>query len=387
MYKEFLYVLNECLKHTKVTKNGLNYVSLYHLANNHHVSPLVYNCIYENNDIPSELKQVWKKNVLTSVAGQALRSQVFLDVYKDFMKENLRVIVVKGIILRNLYPEPDFRPSNDEDIYVQEKDLKRIIDIFLKYKFVVVNDKDDVVILYDKYSGLCVEIHTSLFDKESEFFNRYQMHFDNVFDNLYEFNINKNVVYSLSHEQHFLFLSFHLIKHILHSGVGIRQIMDLFMYYKEYGKDMDISYIYDVYKKMEIDYVMDNIFSFGKDTFELDDIYLKESYTYINDYEELILDLLESGLYGKTSIERIHSANITVSATSGHNTLKNSLFPPLKTLKSRYTYLNKYPFLLPLAWITRITKYVLDRKSGNKKETIDIGNKRVEMLKKYKVIK
>lgn len=61
MYKEFLYVLNECLKHTKVTKNGLNYVSLYHLANNHHVSPLVYNCIYENNDIPSELKQVWKK--------------------------------------------------------------------------------------------------------------------------------------------------------------------------------------------------------------------------------------------------------------------------------------------------------------------------------------
>ena len=312
---------------------------------------------------------------------------MFLDVYKDFMKENLRVIVVKGIILRNLYPEPDFRPSNDEDIYVQEKDLKRIIDIFLKYKFVVVNDKDDVVILYDKYSGLCVEIHTSLFDKESEFFNRYQMHFDNVFDNLYEFNINKNVVYSLSHEQHFLFLSFHLIKHILHSGVGIRQIMDLFMYYKEYGKDMDISYIYDVYKKMEIDYVMDNIFSFGKDTFELDDIYLKESYTYINDYEELILDLLESGLYGKTSIERIHSANITVSATSGHNTLKNSLFPPLKTLKSRYTYLNKYPFLLPLAWITRITKYVLDRKSGNKKETIDIGNKRVEMLKKYKVIK
>ena len=62
---------------------------------------------------------------------------MFLDVYKDFIKEGLKVAVIKGIVLRYLYPEPDFRPSNDEDIYVQSKDLNQTHLILMVQLFMI----------------------------------------------------------------------------------------------------------------------------------------------------------------------------------------------------------------------------------------------------------
>ena len=60
------------------------------------------------------------------------------------------------------------------------------------------------------------------------------------------------------------------------------------------------------------------------------------------------------------------------------------LFPSAGKLAGRYKYLEKHPYLLPIAWITRIFKYGKER--SNPSESINIGNRRVEMLKEYEVI-
>ena len=53
-----------------------------------------------------------------------------------------------------------------------------------------------------------------------------------------------------------------------------------------------------------------------------------------------------------------------------------------------YKYLEKYPFLLPVAWISRIFKYSVEIKDNNSAmESIKIGNKRVELMREYKIIK
>ena len=68
----------------------------------------------------------------------------------------------------------------------------------------------------------------------------------------------------------------------------------------------------------------------------------------------------------------------------------SSLFPNVDQLKSRYSYLNKYPVLLPVAWISRIIKYgkeTMNTQNNDAKETLRIGNQRIELLRQYKVIK
>ena len=66
-----------------------------------------------------------------------------------------------------------------------------------------------------------------------------------------------------------------------------------------------------------------------------------------------------------------------------------TLFPPVKSMERRYPYLKKYPMLLPVAWVSRILKYRQETsKSQNNDaaQAVAIGNRRVELLKQYKIL-
>lgn len=105
------------------------------------------------------------------------------------------------------------------------------------------------------------------------------------------------------------------------------------------------------------------------------------------DYQDLLADILDAGVFGKSSMERLHSSTITLHALeSGKSSVLKSLFPSLKSMKGKYSYLNSYPFLLPIAWGNRIFHYVFSKDQGSGKKTIELGNQRIELLRKYDVI-
>mgnify|MGYP005805983577 CR=1 FL=1 len=68
----------------------------------------------------------------------------------------------------------------------------------------------------------------------------------------------------------------------------------------------------------------------------------------------------------------------------------SSLVPDKEYMAGKYTYLEKYPFLLPGAWGSRNLNYMKETqgtKNNDAKESIAIGNQRIELLKKYKIIR
>lgn len=111
---------------------------------------------------------------------------------------------------------------------------------------------------------------------------------------------------------------------------------------------------------------------------------------------DLLEDLLDGGVFGDSSLSRKHSSNITLQAVSEDKkgkkasaSIVQSLFPDRKYMERTYTYLKDYPFLLPVTWVFRIGKYVKEtRQTGGNdaRESIEIGNKRVDLMKKYKII-
>ena len=115
------------------------------------------------------------------------------------------------------------------------------------------------------------------------------------------------------------------------------------------------------------------------------------------DETDMLMDLLDSGIYGNANMSRKHSSNMTLDAVAADksgkkisNTVWKSLFPSAKKLEGRYPYLKKYPILLPVAWIDRILKYRKETAvvGGNDAaESVKIGNQRIELLKKYGIIK
>ena len=104
------------------------------------------------------------------------------------------------------------------------------------------------------------------------------------------------------------------------------------------------------------------------------------------DFEDLLTDIWDAGVFGKSSQERLHSSTITLSAAEGKKSLRSTLFPSLKSMQQKYQYLKKVPILLPVAWCSRVLQYVFDKKEGSAKAAIEIGNQRVRLLQKYGII-
>lgn len=391
MNQIFLSLLKDARLNQKTKPLLVNYDELFQLSSQHQVIPLIYNQIYSFPDFPAELKEYWKRLALKENAIQAIKTDKFLKVYAQFLKHDLKVVVVKGLICRSLYPQPDNRPSNDEDLYVEKEAFEKASDILLQEGFQMIESGDDVTTFMNPVCGLTIELHTALFSKDSKAYGQYQDLFDDAFEHLVIHTIANTEIYSLSYDLHLLFLIMHFVKHFLHGGVGIRQVMDIVMYSETYGDKIDWPSIYQALANQNVLTLIENVFALAHQylAFDYEKIVLPQDYQEdLYDYQDLLDDILDAGIFGKSSAERLHSSTITLNATvSGRTSIIKSVFPRAKDISGRYPYLKKYPFLLPIAWFHRLFHYLTNKKDGNKQKTIEIGAHRVELLKKYEVIK
>ena len=110
------------------------------------------------------------------------------------------------------------------------------------------------------------------------------------------------------------------------------------------------------------------------------------------DTDALLSDILEGGITGNSSLDRLHSSSITLQAAMGKgdktNRILRTVFPSAKELSKRYPYLEKAPVLLPAAWFSRIADYLKESRSSEKgavnaSETIRIAEERIRLLSQY----
>lgn len=389
MNSELIALLKDARLNRTSEPIKLDYQKLFDLASQHQISALIYNQIYNFDDFSEDIKQRWKRDALKINAFQTRKTMKILQVYRQFLKQGLKVLIVKGLVCRSLYPQPDNRQSNDEDLYVRKEEYETVKDILLKNNFTVISENDDVTTFIDPVSGLSIELHTALFSSESKAYGNYQRYFDQAFDECIVHRIDGVEVYSLEYTQHLLFLILHFVKHFFHGGVGIRQVVDIVMYSEAYGDKVDWDRLYDILKDLNIYVLIVNLFAMARDQLEFD-------YTKIrvpegidkSDYQDLLKDIMDAGIFGQSSSERIHSATITLNTISdGKTSVLKSIFPSLKEMQGKYKYLNKYPVLLPFAYFSRIVNYKKNNSSKNSQKTIEVGKQRIELLKKYRVIK
>lgn len=110
------------------------------------------------------------------------------------------------------------------------------------------------------------------------------------------------------------------------------------------------------------------------------------------DETAMLEDLLDSGIYGGASGSRKHSSTMTLHAVAAQKQGKQkkmpilrTIFPKAKDLQGRYSYLQKKPFLLPLAWGDRLLHY--RKESHTAVQSIQIGQKRTALLQQYGILK
>lgn len=384
-----------------------DWAALFKLSSQHQILPMIFEAVYSCpafSSAPPELVQTLRGQAVRLVMVQGRKTMELLQLYPRLVQQGATPAVVKGLVCRSLYPFADHRTSGDEDILIPPEQFSTCHRVFVENGMAPLAPADDLdaagEVPYRKQNGLLyVELHKELFPSESEAYGELNGLFDGMFDRLTTVKIDGVEVYTLSHTDHLLYLILHAFKHFLHSGFGIRQVCDIVLYAQTYGAQIDWPHVQHACASVRADGFAAALFDIGKKHLCLDaeKACLPPDWAAPRvDGEALLQDLLDGGVFGDADMSRKHSSQITLNTVSAQkqgkqakSSVLKTIFLPAKSLQGRYPYLKKHPYLLPVAWANRIWKYQKEvRHSSNNDaaSSMEIGKRRVELLKQYNII-
>ena len=332
-----------------------------------------------------------RKAAMQVMTLQLQRTAAFLDLYRELEQQDLHPLVVKGLVCRQLYPKPDLRMSADEDLLAPETDFPALLTALKEAGMTAEKeDAEQVVACRGGETGLYLEVHRTLFPASSQAYGGLNRFFEDAFDR----SVSEWGIRTLCPEDHLLYLILHSFKHFLHSGFGIRQVCDICLFAAAYGGDVDWTILSEKLTEAKAEVFAANLLEIGRAYLGVD-AYPASAEAWLAgfnlDCEDLLEDLLSGGVYGSSTQERLHSSRITLNAVTDHGKtrLLRTVFPPKEDLVGTYPWLEERPWLLPAAWASRIRQYQKRNrgKKGAARESIAIGEHRVELLKKYRIIR
>ena len=378
------------------------------LAQAHKVLPMIYQAAFKTPALRENLGALdnsVKRQVMGQVMMQTIRSSEFLALYQKLLDAGVRALVVKGIVCRNLYAEPDNRPSGDEDLLIRPEEFQVCHRVFTEFGLQAQTGEADFSasheVSYRKAgSPLHIELHKALFPPESEAYGDWNRFFKDAQIRAVAENIQGITLYTLGYTDHLFYLLCHAFKHFLHSGFGIRQVCDIVMYANAYGRSIDWEQILKNCRQIRGELFAAAVFRIGQKYLVFD----PEQAAYPRQWQDIpvdevpmLEDLLQGGLYGDSSMSRKHSSSITLDAVAAQKQGKKakhgavvSLFPPASKLTGRYPYLKRRPWLLPAAWCQRMADYLKEThrsQNNSAAQALKIGSERIELMKTYGIIK
>lgn len=352
----------------------------------------------------------YKRLILGAVSKNITDLSYVRSILDEMSENNIEYAILKGESIANIYKVPELRISGDIDILVDEKDEANALEIFSKHGYTYTKRPEwgNETALYHQ-SMKIVEIHVALYDQTRKdlFFgdagNIRDTYMKITTNNLGEINI-------LSPNDGIMFLYLHFVKHFLSSGAGIRQLLDVVIYSKYYKDKIDWDGFFNRlesihYLQLYVYILSAAVKYMGFTKEELPDI----NYDF-DRADKLVEDLQHSGIFGcneaelavfkriyeKKRNEKYGLVDYDEFAKCYHYSIPKLIFPPFYTMRKRYEYLNKYPYLLPIAWMQRFVALGLGFLKGNKniKTYININkvitnksiDKRMQLMEELDII-
>ena len=341
--------------------------------------------------IPAEIFEQLEKTFTANIARNMQKVEFNLNTIKEIEKSGIKYCVLKGITVAQLYSMPETRISSDMDILIDEKDEKEVKEILVSrgYKAEERDKKDHHMKAYHALGGL-LEIHVKLYSSTTK-----KIIFDNAISYDEEYTKLESGIYSLGVNDALIYLTAHLIKHLIVDGAGIRQMMDLLLYMKNYEQVIAWEKYNALIKKLGYDNFIAVVKGIGVKYWGMD---FKDAITSGGGMEELLEDCEIGGLFSIEEKDRNAFYDLYTQRRAGNNNVQHSLhrlansekstirilFPKCASMKERFSYVDKFPVLLPIGWAHRIIEIVLKQMGIIKEDAVNtsVHKRRMNMVEK-----
>lgn len=342
------------------------------LADRHNLnSILVESMNNEHVHLSKKVSNMLMRKVALSIMQDAAQTEEAEELMNTFENEKIPVIMLKGWVMKKLYPKSYLRSMADIDIYMDNENQYRVHDIMLSrgYKCVSFSHKKDNV--YQKPRFLTIEMHKNLFQYEDDWNDFFKEIWNRV-----EKISNYNYIYQMDKELYYVYMIAHTAKHLIDDGgIGIRAFLDIWVYRKHYENELN-------YGKIRSDLRRLGLERFENCAVNLSKIWFEQESNADPMYEQMGDYIFQCGAYGNKEFFVINNSAMGEN-TSRFNYLFRRAFPSKKEMAVRFPIIKDKPYLVVYFWIYRLYKHGWGRQKEVKAEINSTKN--VDMVKRHKI--
>lgn len=358
------------------TKGDLNWQKMEWLANKHAVHVLLGYALKLSPELncPEELK----KRLVSQMRQHAFSNKAWkASILKLIQKMNdmgIPTLLIKGYAVADCYAAPDCRMSGDTDLLIDLKDEKRACAFMKANGFTVErrwkNSHHDVC--WHPQLG-CVELHVMLYNEivEDVWFGKMDGG-EFVCEPAIEISTQDGSYHTLGYTDHMIFLMLHLIKHFILSGMSLRMMLDVALFFSHNAERIDCGRFWKTMENLNYDIIAQSILWAMVRYCGIDAASIHGLCEACPEQVDMILDDLENGGWlGKMNEKareegwyeynrqllmknRSRTQYIFFMLRWKMGTYLTALFPSRKTLAIRYPCVQKSVLVIPFVWLHRL---------------------------------
>ena len=281
-----------------------------------------------------------------------MRSEIQMSEYHKLVEylcgNGVKIIPLKGCVMKELYPSPNFRIMADVDLLYEGVTSKKLAGLMEAFGYSTENLEKGVHDTFHKKPCMNIELHRHLMADTSPY--------KPIFDHLFERAVPDEKIpnlYHLTPEDLYLHEIAHAAKHFMAREAHVRHVGDIYVLNQKYASDWDVDYI-----KAQLDSV--GLLKFEEKIRTIAYAFFGEEPAEVS---ELDMELFFPD--GNTNLPNSSGwAFMDKGGKSQFLFFLHRTFYPYSGMCSMYPVLKKWPVLLPFAWMHRIVDVLLHRRQN-----------------------
>lgn len=346
IHSDFLHILKNALENTSYSiPETYNYEQGIRIAKKHKISAMFYYGLINSGVSAEDSKmQTLFNSTCKDVVTNERQKYELSRIAAAFEEHKIEYMPLKGADLKAMYPKPEMRPMGDIDILIKTVQYRQIKPVMESLGYRECEESNHEYIW--RKTNCLVELHKYLIPSyNNDYFSYYG-------DGWKLAGRTSGTRFELSKEDNFIYLFTHFAKHYRDSGIGLRHIIDIWVYLTR-NPELDHDYIHNELKKLQLDEFYINITATLKNWFG------DEPSTSVTDF--ITEFIFNNGVYGTKHTHILAMAlrdKKDKKSITGirFKKLYHSVFVSYKGMCRLYPVLVKWPVLLPFYWVAHLFK-------------------------------
>ena len=322
---------------------------------------------------------IWKRWLKEK--NQLIYKSVLMDVEREaiqdfFEKNNIWYMLLKGMVIRKYYPAPELREMADNDILFDNKYSKEVYEFMTARGYKSDDYNKGYHDEYLKPPAYNFEMHRQLVSsKERPKWYEYYKDVKSIL--IKDTNENRETAansesnntsnqFYFSDNDFYVYFIVQTYKHFLNSGMGLRTVLDVYLYVSNLQEKLDFDYIEEQLKKLD---AYDFEQTFRSIAFKMFDENLEDRKWWdLFDVkeQEMLSYILDAGTYGNLENRVAHKMGYTKGekkkTSDKAKYIFRRLFPSMDTIEEFFPFFYKHKWAIPFLYIYRIGKSPFTRR-------------------------